>query len=168
MKFRMPNLIGLVVTLVAGGLLTGVLPAQNESTEEPNTLWLRAYMKMREAEAKEEQGNDLVALADYRESYRLFDYISRTHPSWKKNMMDFRRKALLDKIDQVKERLRADGKEDLSPLPGPTIVQDAPGSGAKPLVIKPGSGEMAPQGNRVPPTQNWNVAPAHSGHRGRI
>jgi len=114
------------VTLVCafGFGATWTLEAQEG---DPSDLWLRGYMLMREAEDRESEKRDLDALAKYREAQRLFDYIARTHPGWKTNMMNFRRKALLDKIEVVHERLRASNpnaeKKYREQNPGATVAQ---------------------------------------------
>tara|TARA_R110002096_G_scaffold376724_9_gene570516 strand:- start:13815 stop:16547 length:2733 start_codon:yes stop_codon:yes gene_type:complete len=160
MMFRIPNLWVFFVTISLCVGFGDVVVAQDELSTDPSDLWLRAYMKMRDAETKEESGKDLEALASYRESQRLFDYISRTHPSWKKNMMDFRRRALLDKIDQVHARLKGNNSEDLGPLPGSGIAQAAPSMGNGPMVVRPGSPEFQTPQTAAPMPPAYTPAPA--------
>ncbi len=159
--FRSPNLWVFFVTILTCATFVGPVEAQEELSNDPSDLWLRAYMKMRDAETKEESGKDLEALASYRESQRLFDYISRTHPAWKKNMMDFRRRALLDKIDLVQARMKGQNSPDLPPLPESRgVVGNAPDLNSGPMVVRPGSIEF-PATNAAPqPPQNWNQPPA--------
>ncbi|MEM1294108.1 MAG: tetratricopeptide repeat protein [Verrucomicrobiota bacterium] len=160
MMFRIPNLWVFFVTITLCVGFGGVVCAQDELSADPSDLWLRAYMKMRDAETKEESGKDLEALASYRESQRLFDYISRTHPNWKKNMMDFRRRALLDKIDQVHARMKSNGSEDLGPLPGSGIAQSAPSIGNGPMVVRPANPEFQSPGITAPAPPSYTQPPA--------
>jgi Flp pilus assembly protein TadD/septal ring factor EnvC (AmiA/AmiB activator) len=64
-------------------------------------------MLFQQAEEFEKAKSDLQALSKYRESQRLFDYIARTHPAWRPQMVNHRRRAILDAVEGVQNRLRA-------------------------------------------------------------
>jgi chromosome segregation ATPase/Tfp pilus assembly protein PilF len=64
-------------------------------------------MIYQQAEEEEKAGSDLQALSKYRESQRLFDYISRTHPAWRQQMVNVRRRSILEAVDRVQGRLRS-------------------------------------------------------------
>lgn len=115
-----------VTFLGAWGWFT--VPDSAAQEGDPSDLWLRAYMVMREGEVKEEEKRDLEALSKYREAQRLFDFLARAHPNWKSNMIQFRRKALLDKIEEVHGRLKGidPGKEQEYRAQNPGAVVSAP------------------------------------------
>lgn len=73
---------------------------------DPSDVWLRGFMLFQQAEdaAKADQG--LQALSKYRESQRLFDFIARTHPGWRPQMVNHRRRAILEAIEGVQNRLQ--------------------------------------------------------------
>jgi peptidoglycan hydrolase CwlO-like protein/Tfp pilus assembly protein PilF len=74
---------------------------------DPSDLWLRAFMLFQQAEELEKGQKDLQALSKYRESQRLFDYIARTHPLWRPQMVNHRRRAILDAVESVQGRLQS-------------------------------------------------------------
>jgi hypothetical protein len=74
---------------------------------DPSDLWLRAFMLFQQAEEFVKGQKDLQALSKYRESQRLFDYIARTHPLWRPQMVNHRRRAILDAVESVQGRLQS-------------------------------------------------------------
>ena len=120
-------------------------PAVRAQEGDPSDIWLRAWMVMREGEEKEQDKKDLEALSKYRESQRLFDFLARTYPQWKANMITFRRKALLDKIEEVYGRLKGTDpnaeQKYRAQNPG---VASAPNTGARPGITIPSNPEAAP------------------------
>jgi len=110
MKFwKFCHCVFLVTSLVAvcgpGHLLAQVAPTQ-AAEGDPSDVWLRAFMLYQQAEDAEKANSDLQALSKYRESQRLFDYIARTQPAWRPQMVNHRRRAILDAIESVQTRLR--------------------------------------------------------------
>lgn len=149
------------VTLV-GALEWFAVPVARAQEGDPSDVWLRAYMVMREGEAKEEEKRDLEALSKYREAQRLFDFLARTHPNWKSNMITFRRKALLDKIEEVHNRLKGNdpaGEQEFR-AQNPGVVASAPIPSRPGGITVAPNVEAAPQGTGlVPPTTPPPSAP---------
>ncbi|MEO0445909.1 MAG: tetratricopeptide repeat protein [Verrucomicrobiota bacterium] len=92
--------------MAASLFVPSMVSSADGDLSDPSDVWLRAYMIMQEAEEKESQRRDLEALSKYREAQRLFDYIARTNPDWKSNMLSYRRKAILDKIDGLHQKMK--------------------------------------------------------------
>ena len=101
-------------------------------------------MIMREAEAQEKKGEDMMAKSKYEEAQRLFRYIARTHPSWKTEMMQYRQRVMMDKIEEIRGRLKTSNLGPLPKRPDRSGLQPGPGGGES-IVIVPGKGELAPQ-----------------------
>jgi len=101
---RLPWVFFVTIGLIGAffGLSAQSADDQPDGAED---VWLRAYMIMREGESREREGKDLEALAKYREAQRLFDFIARKHVNWRPEMIEFRRQALAQKSEDVKQRL---------------------------------------------------------------
>ncbi len=80
------------------------------SAGDPSDIWLKAYITMREGDGLVEAGNKVDALVRYKEAQRLFDHLARQNHDWKPKMMDFRRRKLLDKIDEISAETAASPK----------------------------------------------------------
>ncbi|MEM7013134.1 MAG: tetratricopeptide repeat protein [Verrucomicrobiota bacterium] len=130
----------------------GELDAPMGATGDPSDIWLQAYLLLRNGEEQEEAGENLQALSKYREAQKLFDYIVRTEPNWKPEMMEFRRKNLLDRVHGVQEKLAKNN----TPLPQPDTPPVQPTQFGDPKTIRiPGAGDAGGQNM----TQQQPVAP---------
>ncbi len=100
---------------------------------DPSDVWLRGFMLFQQAEEAEKAKSDLQALSKYRESQRLFDYIARTHPAWRPQMVNHRRRAILDAIEGVQTRLQT------TDAAGMKAWQEQNRSNGQPQAAPPGS-----------------------------
>lgn len=154
----------LLLVSLAGALGLVCTPVSSAQEGDPSDVWLRAYMVMREGEVKEEEKKDLEALSKYREAQRLFDFLARTHPTWKSNMVTFRRKALLDKIEEVHGRLKGtDPAAEMamrSQNPGGAPVPALPGTRPGGITVPANAEAQAGGGPMTPAAPNYGGAPA--------
>lgn len=87
-------------------------PKPDSAENDTSNDWLNAYIRMRDAEKLEANGDELAARKTYQESLQLFDSIAERNPGWKTNMMDFRRRNLSDRIKALQDQLDEPKKPD--------------------------------------------------------
>ncbi len=108
-----------------------------QAAHDPSDLYVQAYLKMRDASNLEKKQDYRSAYKSFVEASRLFDAVAKTYPSWKPEIVSYRRKKMRDIISDLQEKARRNLGGDLT-LPKPaTPAQTATADDPLPLPKRP-------------------------------
>ncbi len=104
---------------------------------DPSDVYLQAFLYLQESEKLEAQGDKRGAYVKVKEAGDLVDSVARSYPTWNPQMVDFRRKKIRKKLDELRPK---------STLPPSTRRSE----GSRPVVPRiPGTTQNAPISQQV-------------------
>ena len=84
---------------------TQAFAQQRTSTQpDPSDVYLQAFLYLQESEKLEEQGDKRGAYVKVKEAGDLVDSVARSYPTWNPQMVDFRRKKIRKKLDELRPK----------------------------------------------------------------
>ncbi|MCF6312334.1 MAG: tetratricopeptide repeat protein [Verrucomicrobiales bacterium] len=169
------SLLSAVAFLLCGVFCwSGALSSVEAQQIDPSDLWYRAFVLMKEGEAKEREQKALAAYNKFVESKRMFDAVAREHPDFHPSIVRYRRKELGDKLLTLKTFLRNGGASSGGmPAAGggngsgggvvtgqvtPSATKPA-GSASPPAGQSQGLPSWNPEFSNLPPTSNTPPRP---------
>ena len=71
---------------------------------DPSDVYLQAFLYLQDSEKLEEQGDKRGAYVKAKEAGDLVDSVARSYPTWNPQMVDFRRKKIRKKLDELRPK----------------------------------------------------------------
>ncbi len=88
---------------------------------DPADVWLQAYMLMQEAKEKERSSDVSGAFQKLRQAADMFDTVARTHPKWRHEMVNYRRRMIRNDLERLRGTMSgAAGSGGASGYPAPS------------------------------------------------
>ena len=112
---RLPPVFPLLLSV---GLLLAPI-ARAQSGEDPDQIFLSAYMNAQQAEKLESQGSFKAALAKYRFAGSVLDQLQQRNPDWNPLVLQFRKKKVADAIQKLEEKIALEAPPIAVPPPQP-------------------------------------------------
>jgi len=126
-------------------LASGRLRAQSD---DPNEIFLKAYMTSQEGEKLEHDNQFKAALAKYRFAGSLIEELHKTHANWQPAIVEYRGRKISESILRVQDKVSTqnDLAAGATPLPGnpPPLPQNSSPARASVEIVTP-RGEAAVQ-----------------------
>lgn len=133
---------GAVFLALAALLVAPGTTLRAEEAVEPSDIYLQAYLSMQEAEKMEKRRDINAAYFKFQDASDLFDSVARSFPDWNRQMVDYRRRKIREKLAAMRAEhgVGGLGNDPAAPATG------TPGSGASAqpsVVARPGAGTAA-------------------------
>ena len=90
-------------------------------------MWMKGFIKLKDASVAEKAGNALLAVQKYEESQQVFEEIQRQYPGWQSELVAYRTHFCAEKVKVLNTTLAAGdkemSKEELASMVGTLKVQ---------------------------------------------
>ncbi len=123
--------------LVLAYLIGALQPLRAQSAVDPGDLFVSAYTTVKEAEKAEQSGNLRGALAKFRYVSEVLDSIATKYPTWKPDIVTFRKQRTVEAIARVQAQVAKSGPGKGVPNDGGTALEGGLPTSDDPLNFAP-------------------------------